>query len=209
VFAVLLGGALLGIPSLLLQSGSAVASRAATDVASSSSAWRGAARHHPVSLGSSSSALARYRAPASTPTSVPPATTTTVPATTTTTGGPQAQAIVDPPATTTVPPTTTTTTTTTTLPPPPPTTTTVPVPIFSEVGEATWYAEAPDGMCASPDLPFGTVLTVTDNATGASIDCTVDDREAQNPGRVVDLSPEGFAQLAPTSQGVIMVTISW
>jgi rare lipoprotein A (peptidoglycan hydrolase) len=76
-------------------------------------------------------------------------------------------------------------------------------------GEATWYAEAPDGMCASPDLSFGTVLTVTDDATGNSITCTVDDREAQNPGRVVDLSPEGFSQLAPTSQGVIMVTVSW
>jgi rare lipoprotein A len=76
-------------------------------------------------------------------------------------------------------------------------------------GEATWYAEAPSGTCASPTLPFGTVLQVTNDATGASITCLVADREADNPGRVVDLSVSGFSALADTSQGVISVTISW
>jgi rare lipoprotein A (peptidoglycan hydrolase) len=37
----------------------------------------------------------------------------------------------------------------------------------------------------------------------------VDDREAQNPGRVIDLSPSGFEAMAPLSQGVIRVNISW
>jgi rare lipoprotein A (peptidoglycan hydrolase) len=78
-----------------------------------------------------------------------------------------------------------------------------------ERGQATWYAEAPAGMCASPTLPFGTVLTVTNAVTGASTTCTVDDREQAGFPRVVDMSPSGFAQLADPSQGVVDVTISW
>ena len=78
-----------------------------------------------------------------------------------------------------------------------------------EVGEATWYAAAPAGMCASPTLPFGTVLTVVNNATGASTCARW--TTARRPGypRVVDLSPEGFSQIADLSQGVVDVTISW
>jgi rare lipoprotein A (peptidoglycan hydrolase) len=117
---------------------------------------------------------------------LPATTTTTAPAPTTTTTAP-------PPTTTTRPPTTTTTTA-------PPTT---------SKGLATWYAEAPAGKCASPWLPFGTVLTVTDIATGASITCVVDDREAAGPPHVVDLSPSGFEGLAPLSQGTVQVDISW
>ncbi|HEY1733811.1 MAG TPA: hypothetical protein VGG23_05140 [Acidimicrobiales bacterium] len=47
------------------------------------------------------------------------------------------------------------------------------------------------------------------NATGASTVCTVDDREGAGYPRVVDLSPEGFSQIASLSQGVVAVTISW
>jgi rare lipoprotein A (peptidoglycan hydrolase) len=64
-------------------------------------------------------------------------------------------------------------------------------------------------MCASPTLPFGIVLTVTNNATGAATQCTVDDREAAGYPRVVDLSVPGFSQIADPSQGVAEVTISW
>ncbi len=78
-----------------------------------------------------------------------------------------------------------------------------------EVGEATWYSAAASGMCASPTLAFGTVLTVVNNATGASTSCTVDDREGAGYPRVVDLSPDGFSQIADLSQGVVDVTISW
>jgi rare lipoprotein A (peptidoglycan hydrolase) len=126
-------------------------------------------------------------------------TTTTAPPVTTTTGAP---------ATTT----TTVRVTTTTVPPPPPTTTTTTAPpsrANSEVGDATWYSAAPAGYCASPTLPFGTVLTVVNNATGASTVCTVDDREGAGYPRVVDLSPAGFSQIADLSQGVVAVTISW
>ncbi len=83
------------------------------------------------------------------------------------------------------------------------------MPTNSEVGDATWYAAAPAGYCASPTLPFGTELTVVNDATGATTVCTVDDREAAGYPRVVDLSPEGFDQIADTSQGVVQVTISW
>ena len=74
---------------------------------------------------------------------------------------------------------------------------------------ASWYPEAPDGYCASPYLAFGTVVTVTDVATGRSIQCTVDDRQARYPGRVVDLSYEGFADLAPRSTGLVEVDLTW
>ncbi len=78
-----------------------------------------------------------------------------------------------------------------------------------ERGQATWYGAAPPGKCASPTLPFGTVLTVTNVETGASTTCVVDDREQAGYPRVVDMSPSGFAQLASPSQGVVNVTISW
>jgi rare lipoprotein A (peptidoglycan hydrolase) len=134
--------------------------------------------------------LVAYQAPPSstTSTTASPVTTTTAPPATTTTL---------PPTTTTLPPTTTTT-----APP-------VAAAANSEVGQATWYAAAPDGYCASPTLPFGTVLTVVNNATGASTVCTVDDREGAGYPRVVDMSPEGFEQIADLSQGVVDVTISW
>ncbi len=142
--------------------------------------------------------LVVYQAPATTTsTSAPATTTTTEPATTTTSAPP-------PTTTTTAPP----------PPPPPPTTTTTTAPprpaaTHSEGGEATWYAAAPAGYCASPTLPFGTVLTVVNNATGASTVCTVDDREAAGYPRVVDMSPSGFSQIADIGQGVVDVTISW
>lgn len=78
----------------------------------------------------------------------------------------------------------------------------------SAVGIATWYAWNV-GQCASPFLPHGTLLTVTDLTTGKTIQCLVTDTEAHNPGRVVDLSNWCFEELAPLSQGVIEVRITW
>lgn len=113
--------------------------------------------------------------------------------------------------TTTAPPTTTSTRppTTTSTRPPATTTTRPPTSANSATGIATWYAEAPPGKCASPWLPFGTTLTVTDIVTGVTITCVVDDREAAGSPHVVDLSPSGFEDMAPLSQGVIQVNISW
>jgi len=101
-------------------------------------------------------------------------------------------------------PTTATTTSTTTTS----TTTTVPVPAGEVRGVASWYGTRP-GTCASPYLFFGTVVTVTDVDSGASIRCTVDDRQARAPGRVIDLSYDGFAALAGPSQGLVEVRLSW
>ncbi|HZU80015.1 MAG TPA: septal ring lytic transglycosylase RlpA family protein [Acidimicrobiales bacterium] len=78
----------------------------------------------------------------------------------------------------------------------------------SETGQASWY-QAPAGTCATPNIPFGTVITVTDLATGASVTCTMDDRQSPSTGRVIDLSEATFAQLANPSQGVIEVRLTW
>jgi hypothetical protein len=80
--------------------------------------------------------------------------------------------------------------------------------VHSATGIATWYAWRP-GQCASPFLPHGTLITVTDLATHKTIQCLVTDTEAHNPGRVVDLSEYCFEELASPSQGVIQVRITW
>jgi rare lipoprotein A (peptidoglycan hydrolase) len=46
-------------------------------------------------------------------------------------------------------------------------------------------------------------------ATGSRTTCVVDDREADNPGRVVDMSPSGVSQIAALSEGVVTVSVSW
>jgi hypothetical protein len=200
--AAVLCGALFLVPLLLLHNGTAQASR------TEAVAHRGhdvpkVVVHPPSHLDKVDlpSHLVAFSSPVSTTsTTAPPVTTsTTAPAPTTTVPAPVTTTTQPPPP----PPPPTTTTTTTTSPPPPP------APTHSEVGDATWYAEAPTGYCASPTLPFGTVLTVVDNATGASTRCTVDDREGAGYPRVVDLSPEGFSQIAAVNQGVVEVTISW
>jgi len=120
---------------------------------------------------------------------------------------------------TTLPPATTTTTstvpatTTTTSAPTPTTTTTAPVAqaeatgAVATTGDVTYYAH-PAGRCASPWLPFGTVVRVTNPANGATVTCTVDDREADT-ARSIDLATATFAELAPLSQGVIDARLSW
>jgi rare lipoprotein A (peptidoglycan hydrolase) len=96
----------------------------------------------------------------------------------------------------------------------PPVTTTPPVvrPVISGNtmhGQATWYPEAAAGTCASHFLPRGTVVTVTNDATGASVTCLIDDYEVAGYPRVLDMSFSGFSQLEDPSRGVMDVTISW
>jgi rare lipoprotein A (peptidoglycan hydrolase) len=73
---------------------------------------------------------------------------------------------------------------------------------------ATWYSYVP-GRCATWYLPKGTRITVTDLQTGKSISCIITDRESPGSNRVVDLNETQFAELAPLSQGVISVKVSW
>ena len=91
-----------------------------------------------------------------------------------------------------------------TTPPP----TTQPRPTDAQSGTATYYEGGSAGGCAHRTLPFGTVVTVTAVSSGRSITCTVDDRGPFG-SPIIDLSPSGFAGLAPLSAGVISVRISW
>ena len=75
-------------------------------------------------------------------------------------------------------------------------------------GIATWYAYFP-GRCATSYLPMGTHITVRDVATGRSVQCVVTDRQGSATGRVVDLNETQFSQLAPLSQGVVLVKVTW
>jgi beta-lactam-binding protein with PASTA domain len=102
--------------------------------------------------------------------------------------------------------TTTTTTTTTTVPV---TTTTVKKPAArNKRGVATWYHYFP-GRCATWYLPMGTHIIVLDIKTGKRVRCVVTDREGAHGNRAVDLNATQFAELAPLSQGVIDVKVSW
>jgi rare lipoprotein A len=111
------------------------------------------------------------------------------------------------------------TTTVVTAPPapaPPPSTTTTtappaPAPVRSggsgRYGQVTYYAH-PAGTCASPWLPFGTAVRITNPANGESVTCVVDDREADTD-RSIDLATDTFALIAPLSQGVIDAELTW
>jgi len=133
-----------------------------------------------------------------------PTPTTTVPAATPVTLAATPVRVVVP-TTTTVPPTTTTvpaTTTTTTFQPR--------LEAGADVqtrGDVTYYARPP-GHCASPWLPFGTVVSITNPANGATVTCLVDDREADK-ARSIDLATSTFAEIAPLSQGVVYAILRW
>jgi uncharacterized protein YabE (DUF348 family) len=85
-----------------------------------------------------------------------------------------------------------------------------PAPRGSETGEASWYSFAPgSGLTAAhPWLPFGTVVTVTNLATGKSIKVVINDRGPFG-GRIIDLSEEAFSALASLGTGVIDVRLTW
>jgi uncharacterized protein YabE (DUF348 family) len=72
-------------------------------------------------------------------------------------------------------------------------------------GSATWYGTAPGrGTCAHLSLKFGTIVTLTNLATGAVAQCRVADRGPEAwTGHIIDLAPDVFRRLAPLSQGVI------
>jgi uncharacterized protein YabE (DUF348 family) len=80
----------------------------------------------------------------------------------------------------------------------------------TQVGEASWYSFAPgDGLTAAhPWLPFGTVVTVTNLANGKSVQVVINDRGPFG-GRVIDLSDQAFARIAPLGQGVCQVRLTW
>jgi hypothetical protein len=79
-----------------------------------------------------------------------------------------------------------------------------------QIGEATWYDPPWSGLTAAhPWLPLGTAVTVTNLESGRSVTVRINDRGPYAPGRIIDLAPEAFQIIAPLSQGVANVRISW
>jgi len=85
--------------------------------------------------------------------------------------------------------------------------------VAADVGMATWYGEDFDGRitadgerfdmfnltAAHPDLPFGSVVEVTNLANGRKVQVRINDRRAPAPGGLIVLSKAaavslGFAQ---------------
>jgi uncharacterized protein YabE (DUF348 family) len=78
-------------------------------------------------------------------------------------------------------------------------------------GSATHYETGPGpGTCAHLTLRLGTMVTLTNPATGAVARCRVADRgPAAWTGHIIDLAPDVFRRLAPLSQGVVQVNLSY
>jgi hypothetical protein len=201
--AFLLCGALLVVPLLVIQNGSDASATSKGRGPGPAPTASGLATGPPWKLASQTrraQSKARSAVVAAPATTVPP----TVPTTTTTgpppTSVPTAEVVQ---RSATVPTTTTVTE--------PPTTTTLRPPVVNtgsvHYGQVTYYAH-PAGTCASPFLPFGTVVRVTNPANGLSTTCLVNDREADT-ARSIDLATATFAELAPLSQGVIDAQLTW
>jgi rare lipoprotein A len=79
----------------------------------------------------------------------------------------------------------------------------------SEAGEGTWYKTSDPAICAHKSIAMGTIIKVTNIENGKSTSCKVGDRGPYVDGRIIDLSPEAFSQLAPLSDGVINVKLEW
>ncbi len=88
---------------------------------------------------------------------------------------------------------------------------TQPAPAAAASGSATWYGTGPGpGTCAHLHLPFGTMVTITNRDTGATAQCRVQDRGPESwTGHIIDLAPDVFRRLAPLSQGVVPVSLSY
>ncbi len=81
----------------------------------------------------------------------------------------------------------------------------------TRVGPVSWYDLGCTGLtAASPSLPYGTRVTVTNPANGRQVTVVIDDRGPWGDGRILDLCQPAFAQIAPLGQGVISAArLSW
>lgn len=89
-------------------------------------------------------------------------------------------------------------------------------------GKASWYGKKFHGRltasgerysvekftAAHKTLPFGTVVRVTNTITNKSVDVKINDRGPYIKGRIIDLSPTAFNQIARVKQGVIPVKVT-
>ena len=77
-----------------------------------------------------------------------------------------------------------------------------------ESGIASWYHRV--GMVAAhKTLPFGTEVHVTNLSNGRTVTVIINDRGPYIDGRIIDLSDDAFAALAPLGSGTINVRITW
>ncbi|GHF36218.1 MULTISPECIES: septal ring lytic transglycosylase RlpA family protein [Streptomyces] len=60
---------------------------------------------------------------------------------------------------------------------------------------------------ASPDLPFGTQVRVTNTDNGQSVTVRINDRGPTDPSRCIDLTRGAFSRIADTDKGLTEVTL--
>jgi rare lipoprotein A (peptidoglycan hydrolase) len=78
----------------------------------------------------------------------------------------------------------------------------------SACGLATWYRR--DGLVAAHRaLPPGTEVTVHNPENGARVTVVINARGPWTQGRIIDLSDDAFATLAPLAEGVVDVCLGW
>jgi uncharacterized protein YabE (DUF348 family) len=81
-------------------------------------------------------------------------------------------------------------------------------PPSSEAGVASWYHRV--GMVAAhKTLPMGTEVHVTNVSNGRTVTVIINDRGPYIAGRIIDLSDDAFARLAPLGVGTANVRITW
>jgi rare lipoprotein A len=90
-----------------------------------------------------------------------------------------------------------------------------------QVGKASWYGRRnagrltangerfnPEAMtCAHRTFPLGSVVKVTDIATGKNVSLEVNDRGPYVKGRIVDLSEGAARELGVGNKGLILVRV--
>lgn len=91
----------------------------------------------------------------------------------------------------------------------------------TQVGVASWYGGWHTGRptangerfnpramtCAHRTLPLGSVVTVTNIATGTNVTCRINDRGPYVRGRILDLSEQAAMRLGVGDQGLMRVRI--
>ena len=94
-------------------------------------------------------------------------------------------------------------------------------PIPTQTGRASWYGEEFAGQrtasgqvfdpgaltCAHRELPFGTLVRVTNLANGASVVVTVTDRGPYSEGRIIDLSSAAADAIGMKGAGTASVRL--
>jgi rare lipoprotein A len=94
-------------------------------------------------------------------------------------------------------------------------------PVFTQRGEASFYSDRLEGKrtasgqrfrqdrmsAAHRTLPMGSRVTVTDEATGRSVEVTVTDRGPHVRGRIVDLSRSAADAIGLAEDGVTGVRL--